>query len=539
MRNSFSEEGNKEKEVIMCKDKIHINLLVTIDRNYVGPMSVMLQSYIEANCDIDTDLYVAHTALRIDDFEYIQEITKKSNVRVHNIRITEQWFAGIPVLERLPAESFYRLLAFHFLPKEVDRCLYLDPDIFIRKSLQSLYEMPLEDSYIAAASHLRGYRNGINKMRLALKKQERYINSGIMVMNLKKIRMDFTLDRVLSSLEENEQKLLLGDQDMVNILFGKKSVLFPEEIYNLDERTFRYVKQHKGWTLDTVADRTAIIHYNGKCKPWLNGYEGDLDVFYPDIREKGPAPTDVAKKHIKSFLHITKLTPQQTIIVGGAVLFIMGCLCSYFLFGKELLKIITEPESFRLWLDQFGAFDELVFILIRAAQTVIKFIPAEPLEIASGYAWGTVPGMLYCVVGNMIGTLVIFTLTRKYGKKILNLFVPNKKMKLIYVLEGSKKIYVLLFFLYAIPGSPKDGFTYFVGLLPVKLLPFMLISFVARMPSVLSSTLCGSSLAEQKYQVAILTFIVTIILAALGGIIYSTFVKRKEQIREGADLKVV
>ena len=79
------------------------------------------------------------------------------------------------------------------------------------------------------------------------------------------------------------------------------------------------------------------------------------------------------------------------VLAVQALLFILGCLLCYSFFGKELLNIVAEPKSFRTWLAQFGAFDELVFILIRAAQTVVKFIPAEPLEIASGYAWGAVP----------------------------------------------------------------------------------------------------------------------------------------------------
>lgn len=513
----------------MSKDKNHINLLVTIDRNYIGPLSVMLKSYIETNSGVTTDLYIAHSSLSEDEFVDIDKIARSGDIRVHNMKITERWFSKIPVLERLPEESFYRLLAFHFLPEALDRCLYLDPDIIIRKSLQPLYDMAMGDNYIAASSHMRGYRNRFNKRRLSLKKQDRYINSGIMLMNLEAIRRDFSLDGVINCLEENVQKLLLGDQDMVNILFGRKTVFLPEEIYNLDERTYRYFSEHKGWTLDTVAEKTAIIHYNGKCKPWLNGYEGELNAFYPEVKEKGPAPSDVVKKHVKSFFQITKLTPQQAIVVGGALFFVLGCLLSYSFFGKELLKIVSEPESFRTWLGQFGAFDELVFILIRAAQTVVKFIPAEPLEIASGYAWGAVPGMLYCVIGNMIGTLAIFALTRRYGKKILNLFIPVKNMKLLNVLEGSNKIYMLLFFLYLIPGSPKDGFTYFVGLLPVKLMPFMVITFIARMPSVLSSTLCGSSIADQQYWIAILIFVATIILAAIGGIAYHAFVKRTEQ----------
>ena len=54
-----------------------------------------------------------------------------SNTEIINIKIDKAWFSDTPVLERLPKESFYRLLAFDFLPKDIDRCLYLDPDIYI------------------------------------------------------------------------------------------------------------------------------------------------------------------------------------------------------------------------------------------------------------------------------------------------------------------------------------------------------------------------------------------------------------------------
>ena len=516
----------------MGLEKRKINLLVTIDNRYVEPLIVMLKSYITSNPNIETDLYIAHSTLMAENMAAICAIANKGNVNVKEIKIKDRWFAEIPVLERLPEESFYRLLAFHYLPVEVDKCLYLDPDTLIKKELLTLYDLHMDDYYVAAASHLRGYRNWINKKRLKLKKQKKYVNSGIMLMNLTKIRKDFSLEYVLECLKENVQKLLLGDQDMVNLLFGKKTLLIPEEIYNLDERTYRYFERTKGWSAVTVEEKTAVIHYNGKCKPWLQGYEGKLNAFYPEIKQKGPAPTGVAQKHIKSFFQITKLTPQQKIVVFGAILFFTACLSSYLLFGKELLEIVSDPSVFREWLDQFGSFDELIFIGIRSAQTIVKFIPAEPLEIASGYAWGAVPGMFYCVLGNLIGTLIIFALTRKYGKKILELFLPIKDMKLISVLEESKSIYILLFFLYLIPGSPKDGFTYFVGLLPVKLAPFLMLTFVARMPSVLSSTLCGSSLAEQQYGLAILIFVVTVVLAIAGGLVYNAFVKRKQRLHE-------
>ncbi len=248
-----------------------------------------------------------------------------------------------------------------------------------------------------------------------------------------------------------------------------------------------------------VAGKTVIIHYNGKYKPWLNGYKGELDVFYPAVNSKGPVPRGSVKQ-IKSFVNITKMTKQQALAVICALCFALVCSLSYVFFGRDIMNLLADPISFKEWLGQFGIFDELIFILIRAIQTVIKFVPAEPLEIASGYAWGAIPGMLYCLIGNMIGTLAIFALTRRYGKKVIGLFIPIKKMNLLSLFEGSEKIYTLLFFLYLIPGSPKDGLTYFAGLLPVKILPYIGITFIARIPFVLESEKFSSVKRQEAAQ---------------------------------------
>ena len=191
----------------MGLEKRKINLLVTIDNRYVEPLIVMLKSYITSNPNIETDLYIAHSTLMAENMAAICAIANKGNVNVKEIKIKDRWFAEIPVLERLPEESFYRLLAFHYLPVEVDKCLYLDPDTLIKKELLTLYDLYMDDYYVAAASHLKGYRNWINKKRLKLKKQKKYVNSGIMLMNLTKIRKDFSLEYVLECLKENVQNL--------------------------------------------------------------------------------------------------------------------------------------------------------------------------------------------------------------------------------------------------------------------------------------------------------------------------------------------
>lgn len=287
-----------------------MNLLVTLDQNYINPLIVMLKSYGAVHTDVVTDLYITHSSLEKCHFSFIEKEVNNKNIRIHNVKITERYFSDTPVLERLPEESFYRLLAFGYLPENVERCLYLDPDILIRKSLLPYYTMDIDGAYIAAASHMHGFLNRMNIARLSLN-SEKYINSGVMLMNLKEIRKDFTLEGILECLKENAQRLIMGDQDLINILFGEHVIFVDESVYNLDERTYKYCHKKQGFNLKDVEDQTAIIHYDGKYKPWLEGYKGELDRFYPEIADKGPAPTKVLKGEVKSVYKITRLTGQK------------------------------------------------------------------------------------------------------------------------------------------------------------------------------------------------------------------------------------
>lgn len=237
------------------------------------------------------------------------------------------------------------------------------------------------------------------------------------------------------------------------------------------------------------------------------------------------------KKYSKNCLKQKKdkkihITTRQKIFLFGLAGLVLLCIVCWIYFGNYFLKFIEEPQLFYQWMDKWGKYDEIIFIFIRSIQTIIKFIPAEVLEIASGYAWGAVWGMVYCIIGNLMGTIVILVLTKRLGKGLLESFLSEKKKQLLMNLQKSDKIYALLFILYLIPGTPKDGFTYFAGLLEVKIIPFALVTTIARAPSVLVSTIGGSTLAEQQYVLSILIFASSIIVALLGGFFYKKYMSK-------------
>jgi len=513
-----------------------MNILATIDSKYLRPLITMLISMGETNSNIDIiDVYVAHSSLKQDEIDSIFDaVSPFENMVIHPLKVSDEYFTDTPVIERLPKESFYRLIAFEILPKSVKRCIYLDPDTYILRSLKDLYETDMGDNFICAGSHTYSWCEALNHIRLKMGKKTKYINSGIMLMDLEKMRESTSVTEIMTYVNENIQRLVLGDQDAMNGLFWENTMYFDIRLYNMDEKTLLRYKLHN----DYVRENTVIIHYNGKYKPWNEGYVGELDEFYPPVENKGPEPKGNTKKKIKAYFQIFKLNKKQKIVLSIGLAFWVICIGCYFAFSgpiNNLLALaINNPQEFQSVLDKFNGFDKAVFVGIRAIQTAIKVIPAEPLEIGSGYAYGAYGGLGLCLLGNIIGSIFILLLTKKFGKKIVDIFFPSEKIANMSLLQDKSKAYTLLFILYLIPGTPKDGFTYLVGLTDLNLIRFMILTSISRIPSIITSTWVGQMASDRNYLWSIIIFVATFIVGVGGSIIYNKYFgtgkeKRKEK----------
>lgn len=281
-----------------------INLLVTIDAKYITPLVTMMRSYARFHLDIHTKLFIIHRSLNDENINEIKEALNGLNIEVIPLKIENSYFEGIPLLERIPVESFDRIIAFKYLPEDVDKCLYLDPDILVNKHIGQLYDMDLSNDYIAAATHINCFINLLNRLRLQMKDAKTYINSGVVLMNLKKMREDFKIEDIQKILRKYARVLFLGDQDMMNILYADKCIILDDAIYNLDEKAYSRHHHRHHFNLEDVKEKTIFIHYNGKFKPWLKGYHGKLDVLYPEVKDKGPAPRGMMFKQFTSSLRI-------------------------------------------------------------------------------------------------------------------------------------------------------------------------------------------------------------------------------------------
>lgn len=217
---------------------------------------------------------------------------------------------------------------------------------------------------------------------------------------------------------------------------------------------------------------------------------------------------------------------KKAAVISAVAILAAALLVSYFTIGKQVYAIISDNTEFLKWLNRFGKWDEIVFVGIRALQTVVKFIPAEPLEIGSGYAYGIWGGLLYCMLGTEIGSLIILLITKIFGMKAINLFVPQEKIDKIKFLQDESKLKTTLFFVYLIPGTPKDLITYFVGKTKIKIPEFLIITGIARIPSIVTSTWCGAALGEKNVLLAAIVFIATFVVSVIGAFFYKKFFEK-------------
>lgn len=220
-----------------------------------------------------------------------------------------------------------------------------------------------------------------------------------------------------------------------------------------------------------------------------------------------------------------KVPPRETFIIYavGAGIILTLFLVLYLTVGKSLTAFVTDTDSFKQWLDSYNGLSAAVFVFIRAFQTVIKIIPAEPLEIASGYAFGTFGGLALCSLGSFLGSLVIVMLSRFFGAKFVNAFINEEQINQLKIIgdKNNQRLFLIVFYL--IPGTPKDIFTYIAGTLKINLVEFFVITTLARIPSIITSTICGAQISEKNYITALIVFLLTAFVTALCTLAYKKY----------------
>ncbi|MDR0485595.1 MAG: glycosyltransferase family 8 protein [Elusimicrobiota bacterium] len=187
-------------------------------------------------------------------FYFIGNLSKKNKKRLldlKNIQDCECSFPDIDLsqFDAFPVNNFfksraayYRLLAVDFV--DGDRAVYLDCDMIVNCDIQLLWDMDLEDNFIAAVKDI-GERI-----------ISPYFNSGLIVFDLKSLREWDFFNKVCNYVRDNKEQIenfIYPDQDLLNKIFNGN-------FKQLDER---YNFMFAGHLENTSLKEDAIVHYAG------------------------------------------------------------------------------------------------------------------------------------------------------------------------------------------------------------------------------------------------------------------------------------
>lgn len=229
--------------------------------------------------------------------------------------------------------------------------------------------------------------------------------------------------------------------------------------------------------------------------------------------------------------HKNRLSIRQKriFVFIGLALFILLTVLVAVKIGRPMIRFIDDHEKFRAWVDENGLSAKLGFIGMIVLQVIIAIIPGEPLELAAGYAFGAVMGTVLCIIGITLGSVIVFLAVRRFGMKIVCLFFDDEKIGKLKFLHYSKRRNLWIFIIFFIPGTPKDVLCYFVGLTDIHLSHWVLITSIARLPSVITSTIVAHSAGMQNYTTAVVMLIVTVAISLVGMLFYRMVIKTKNK----------
>lgn len=192
---------------------------------------------------------------------------------------------------------------------------------------------------------------------------------------------------------------------------------------------------------------------------------------------------------------------------------------------------IDDPLKFRDYINNHGIYGVAIFLVLQIIQIVISIIPGEFIEVAAGISFGWFYGFILCEIGIFIASSFIYFISRKLGKPVIESLIGKEKFKKLAKFNHSKKRDQIVFFIFFIPALPKDLLTYVASFFDISYKKLMAIILIARIPSIITSTIAGNYIINKEYLKAIIIFIVTGAIAIACYFLSDKIMKRLENAK--------
>lgn len=246
-----------------------VPVVFSTDENYVFMTAVSIYSLIkhmdpQRKCDIYVliDSSLSQEGRRL--LQSASHFNRKCSVHLREMNNTIFTEARLKIAY-LTRATLYRLLL-PWILTEYDKCVYLDGDTLILSDISEMLDWEMRDHYLAGVLDDEEIRSEEHARILEIDNADTYVNAGVLVMELKKLRDAGLRDTFLM---ETQKGYVFADQDILNKHCYGKIALIPQR-YN----SFSFYK--------APVTEVAIRHYAGgpDVRPWYNLHSQDVSLWW-------------------------------------------------------------------------------------------------------------------------------------------------------------------------------------------------------------------------------------------------------------------
>lgn len=170
----------------------------------------------------------------------------------------------------------------------------------------------------------------------------------------------------------------------------------------------------------------------------------------------------------------------------------------YFTVHYDLYVFFASKAKIAGFVKSFHPYDAIIFVVLQVLQVVAAPFPGELTGFIGGYIYGPVLGIVYSTIGLTLGSWLAFILAHFFGMPLLEKIVkPAVLVKFDHFMEHQGLL--VSFFLFLIPGFPKDYLCYIMGVSRMPAGIFLIVSAAGRLLGTIMLSITGSSARDGHY----------------------------------------
>ena len=175
----------------------------------------------------------------------------------------------------------------------------------------------------------------------------------------------------------------------------------------------------------------------------------------------------------------------------AAVLLLFLFLCRW-LWTTGFFQVIHSPEGMREYIQRFAPYSHAVFFLLQFVSVIVAPIPSNLTTVAGGLLFGCWGSFLITTAAVILGSAVVFQLSRNLGQRFARRFVSGKLWdRYGEIIRRKRDVFLFLAFLF--PFFPDDLLCIMAGLTDVSFRRFLFLVVLGRPWGLLVSAAVGSS----------------------------------------------